>query len=663
MKKIYLLLVLLFSSAMYSQTNGITYQAVILNPEGEHIPGYNNERTPLTNAIVCLRFKIYSGNTLEYQENLLSTTDEFGMVNVIIGSGIPTGGTVANFGAIIWNGSSKSLVVDVDLKGLCSSFIQISNQPFTAVPYALYAANGGATGATGPQGPQGPIGNNGLSAYQSWLNAGNTGTEAQFVASLQGATGATGPQGIQGIAGTQGLQGVAGTNGTNGVDGLSAYQIWLNAGNTGTQADFLASLQGAQGIAGINGVNGATGPQGPAGATGATGTSGVDGLSAYQIWLNAGNTGTQAIFLASLQGAQGINGTNGIDGATGPTGPQGPIGLTGPAGATGSQGPIGLTGATGSQGPIGLTGPTGAQGIQGIKGDTGLTGATGPQGPIGLTGATGSTGSQGPIGLTGSTGPQGPIGLTGPTGATGATGPQGAQGIAGATGATGPQGLQGIQGPAGFLPNGTAAGNTTYWNGTDWVVNSSNLYNNGSNIGMGTTTPSEKLHVVGNVMLSGSIKAQDSGQNITLIPGTTGNVDVSSKQIKNLANPTATKDAVTAEVVQNSTLIYGAATGTANAYEVALTPAPTAYQAGMMLTFKANAANTGAATLNINGLGAKTIKKLVSTDVAANDITLGQMVIVMYDGTNFQYFNPTTTTSGALTPSDSNTLIYTTNGF
>jgi hypothetical protein len=52
----------------------------------------------------------------------------------------------------------------------------------------------------------------------------------------------------------------------------------------------------------------------------------------------------------------------------------------------------------------------------------------------------------------------------------------------------------------------------------------------------------------------------------------------------------------------------------------------------------------GAATLNINGLGAKTMKKLVTSDLAANDIILGQMVIIMYDGTNFHYFNPATVT-------------------
>jgi hypothetical protein len=42
-----------------------------------------------------------------------------------------------------------------------------------------------------------------------------------------------------------------------------------------------------------------------------------------------------------------------------------------------------------------------------------------------------------------------------------------------------------LTGPAGFLPSGTSAGNTPYWNGTSWVVNSSNIYNNGSDIIIG----------------------------------------------------------------------------------------------------------------------------------------------------------------------------------
>ncbi|MGE3823694.1 MAG: hypothetical protein AB7G44_05675, partial [Bacteroidia bacterium] len=76
-------------------------------------------------------------------------------------------------------------------------------------------------------------------------------------------------------------------------------------------------------------------------------------------------------------------------------------------------------------------------------------------------------------------GQTGNVGPTGPSGADGATGPSGADG------ATGPTG------PTGFLPNGTAPGNTTYWDGTQWVVNSNNIYNNGGGVGVGTGGPAD----------------------------------------------------------------------------------------------------------------------------------------------------------------------------
>jgi hypothetical protein len=62
----------------------------------------------------------------------------------------------------------------------------------------------------------------------------------------------------------------------------------------------------------------------------------------------------------------------------------------------------------------------------------------------------------------GNQGPVGPQGLAGPTGASGATGPQG---------------------PAGILAAGSIAGNTPYWNGTNWITNNSNIFNNGGNVG------------------------------------------------------------------------------------------------------------------------------------------------------------------------------------
>lgn len=53
-----------------------------------------------------------------------------------------------------------------------------------------------------------------------------------------------------------------------------------------------------------------------------------------------------------------------------------------------------------------------------------------------------------------------------------------------------------------LLPNGTAVGNTTFWNGSEWTVNNSNLYNNGGFIGLGTNTPQQKLDIRGQVNIS-----------------------------------------------------------------------------------------------------------------------------------------------------------------
>lgn len=201
MKKIYLLSLLFFSLFSNAQS-GITYQAVILNPKGKELPGVDNSRAPLVNKSICLRFKIIKGSsTLEYQETMATTTDEFGMVNVVIGTGTKTGGSASNFTTINWDGNPKNLVVELDTTGNCSSFLEISNQPFTSVPFALYAANSGTTGTPGPAGPQGLKG-----------DKGDTG--------LQGIQGVIGNSGVQGIKGDKGDIGVAGTNGTNGLNAL-----------------------------------------------------------------------------------------------------------------------------------------------------------------------------------------------------------------------------------------------------------------------------------------------------------------------------------------------------------------------------------------------------------------------------------------------------------
>jgi hypothetical protein len=80
---------------------------------------------------------------------------------------------------------------------------------------------------------------------------------------------------------------------------------------------------------------------------------------------------------------------------------------------------------------------------------------------------------------------------------------------------------------------------------------------------------------------------------------------------------------------------YAAATGTANAYAVTLNPAPTAYVEGMAVAVKINVDNTGAATINVNGLGAKPIKKPNGSDVSAGNLKAGSVYTLRYNGTNF----------------------------
>lgn len=78
---------------------------------------------------------------------------------------------------------------------------------------------------------------------------------------------------------------------------------------------------------------------------------------------------------------------------------------------------------------------------------------------------------------------------------------------------------------------------------------------------------------------------------------------------------------------------YCTCTGPANAYVLAISAqfvAPKSYFAGMMLLWRPSAANTGAATANAFGLGAKSIIREDGTPLQANDIG-GRHVLTMYD--------------------------------
>jgi hypothetical protein len=88
--------------------------------------------------------------------------------------------------------------------------------------------------------------------------------------------------------------------------------------------------------------------------------------------------------------------------------------------------------------------------------------------------------------------------------------------------------------------------------------------------------------------------------------------------------------------VQTDALIYAADIGSADAYEIVLSPAPPAYTAGQMVIFTAANANTGASTLIVNSQAAQALVGNGGATLSAGDILAGQVVAAIYDGTQFQ---------------------------
>ena len=148
---------------------------------------------------------------------------------------------------------------------------------------------------------------------------------------------------------------------------------------------------------------------------------------------------------------------------------------------------------------------------------------------------------------------------------------------------------------------------------------------------------------------TGDMYYRDAGGAFQRLPiGTAGQIlDVSAGGIPEwIANPSASPASYsTAGVATTDANVryYAADAGSNDSYAITLSPAPTAYVAGQTFHFKANTINTGAATLNVNSLGAKTIVKGVNTTLADGDIAAGMICTVVYDGTNFILQNPTAT--------------------
>ncbi|MBK8735324.1 MAG: collagen-like protein [Saprospiraceae bacterium] len=243
MKKIIILLTVVCLMTELIAQNGFTYQSIVRNSNG----------TPAANTQVIMQFKILSGSNsgpILYQEKHTATTDAYGWINLLIGSGIAVSG---NIDLINWHDNAYFLRAEC-LDG--SEYREIATSRVNAAPFIGAKGDKGAQGDKGIQGIQG----------------------------AQGVQGAQGAQGVQGEKGDKGDKGDAGT-GVKIVGSLADPSALPNpySGQIGDVYIIQSNGHGYMwtGSSWLD-VGEIRGPKGDKGDTGNTGSQGIQGIQGIQ---------------------------------------------------------------------------------------------------------------------------------------------------------------------------------------------------------------------------------------------------------------------------------------------------------------------------------------------------------------------------------------------
>jgi len=129
MKKIALSMVILtITVCLFSQPpQAFKYRAVIRNGAGNVISNQS------VDIIISIRNET-PGGTIIYQETFITTTNQFGLVNLQIGFNP----TLGSFALIDWFADSKFIEVEIDIDG-SGDYLSLGTNELLSVPYALYA--------------------------------------------------------------------------------------------------------------------------------------------------------------------------------------------------------------------------------------------------------------------------------------------------------------------------------------------------------------------------------------------------------------------------------------------------------------------------------------------------------------------------------------------
>ena len=130
------------------------------------------------------------------------------------------------------------------------------------------------------------------------------------------------------------------------------------------------------------------------------------------------------------------------------------------------------------------------------------------------------------------------------------------------------------------------------------------------------------------------------------------NLPMGGYKLTGMGAGSAATDSITLGQVQAGAVRWGGTSGgSATAHTISLSPAIAAYAAGQRFSFIVGATNTTTnPTLNINSLGAITIKQSNSAALFLGQLVSGSIVTVTYNGTDFLLDQPATNNYDGWTP-------------
>ncbi len=143
---LFLLSFLFYAFSLFSQSQGISYQAILIDENAKEIPGVDVVGNYMPNQELTIRFSIIDENGItNYQEEHQTQTDDYGMINLTIGEGTVTALSQGTFADIDWDGAPKDLLVEISMGASANAFEVFSTEKLRFVPYA-YHRNITATG-------------------------------------------------------------------------------------------------------------------------------------------------------------------------------------------------------------------------------------------------------------------------------------------------------------------------------------------------------------------------------------------------------------------------------------------------------------------------------------------------------------------------------------